>query len=166
VKTVKNHKYDSLIKLDLGIKEENSMTLEENKALVRRVIEAFNKGDVSVLDELVAKDWIYHTSRGQEVLHGIEAYKQVVTLVRKSFPDFNISIEDMVAEGDKVTYRFTMSGTFKGEYRGFPPNNKKFLVWAIIIERIVDGKIVETWERHDPLSMMHQLGLIPPMGKK
>ena len=81
-------------------------------------------------------------------------------------PDLLFTVNDIFAEGDKVVYRFTGSGTFTGEWQGIPPNNKKVTIWGIAIEHIIDGKIVETWERYDTLSMMQQMGLVPPMGRR
>jgi steroid delta-isomerase-like uncharacterized protein len=142
------------------------MSLEENKALVRPLMkDVFTKGDLTILDGLVAPDFVLHGTTGQE-LRGREAYKQYIITIRKAFPDFHVTIEDMIAEGDKVVCRTTLSGTFKGEFRGILPNNKKVTVWAIRIDRIVNSKIAETWTRTDTLSQMQQFGAIPPRGKK
>ena len=77
----------------------------------------------------------------------------------------HVTFDDVIAEGDRVVVRLTMKGTFKGEYAGIPPNDKEVVNWAIFVERIADGKIVETWARHDPLFAMQQMGAIPTPGK-
>ena len=74
------------------------------------------------------------------------------------FPDVHLSIDDMIAEGDKVVTRWTMEGTHTGEHKGVHPTNKKVKVWGISIDRIVGGKFVETWERYDTLSFQQQIG--------
>lgn len=136
------------------------MSAEENKALVRRFYEEFfNKGNLAVADELVVTDYVFHRATGPDI-NGPEGYKQLVSAVLNAFPDFHVTIEDIVAEGDKVVTRYTLSGTHKGEFRDIPPTGKKWTVWGICIECIVGGKIVETWERYDTLGFMQQLGVI------
>ena len=93
--------------------------------------------------------------------HGLEEYKQRVSSVRNAFPDIHFTVDDVIAEGDKVVHRWTLVATHKKEFRGIQPTGKKVTIWAIGIERIVDGKFVETWERYDTLGMMRQLGVIP-----
>lgn len=137
------------------------MSVEENKALVRRLVEeVWNKGNMAVADELLATDYVFHHPTGQD-LHGSEKYKQLVGVVRSAFPDLHFTIDDVVAEGDKVVYRWSLSATHKGEFRGIQPTGKKVTIWAICIERIADGKFVEAWERYDTLGLMRQLGVIP-----
>ena len=143
------------------------MSAKEIKALERRLYEEYNKGKAAVLaviDELYATDTIQHTSTGQEI-RGIENYKQHVSEFSSAFPDLQFTIDDMVAEGDKVALRVTATGTNKGAFRGIPPTNKKVTVSMIQIDRIVGGKFVEGWSRYDTLGLMQQLGLIPTPGK-
>jgi len=143
------------------------MSTKEIKALERRLYEEYNKGKAAVLaviDELYATDTIQHTSTGQDI-RGIENYKQHVSEFSSAFPDLHFTIDDMVAEGDKVAVRVTATGTNKGAFRGIPPTNKKVTVSMIQIDRIVEGKFVEGWSRYDTLGLMQQLGLIPTPGK-
>ena len=85
-------------------------------------------------------------------------------MVRSAFPDMQATIEDMIAEGDKVAVRYTGTGTHKGELMGIPATGKQIAVTGIEIIRIAGGKMVERWEAFDNLSFMQQLGVIPPMG--
>ena len=138
------------------------MSAEENKALVRRLFEQFNKGKLAAMaaiDELFATNIIYHGGGGEEI-RSIKEYKQATS------PDIHFTIDDMVAEEDKVAARITMTGTHKGEYMGAPPTNKKITIKAIVIERFAEGKIVEEWGQTDTLGMMQQLCVVPTPKKE
>ena len=140
------------------------MSAEENKAIVRRIFEdIINNRDMKVVDELFATDYVFHGPGGHE-LHGPDAFKQIISQPHTAYPDFHITAEDMIAEGDKVVCRFTSQGTHKGMLRGIAPTNKQVKVTGIVIYRIVDGKIVEHWENMDMLGLMQQLGVVPSQG--
>jgi len=109
------------------------VSLEKNKAIVRKMVEAFNKRDLAVLDELMAPDYVDHTNQ----VRGLENVKQFYTMVFKDFPDFHRTIEDIIAGGDKVWARFKTTGT--------APSGKKMELTSITIFRIVSGKVVEGW---------------------
>ena len=133
---------------------------EQNKAIMRRIYdEVFSKGNLAVVDELVVKDVIEH----EEGPQGSEGLKQTVTMFRTAFPDLQFSVEDMIAEGDKVVSRITMRGTHKGEFMGIPATGKTITVQAIDIIRFANGKAVEHWGVTDSAAMMEQLGVAPPM---
>jgi hypothetical protein len=132
------------------------MSLEENRTIVRRMYEAFNKQDLASLDELIAPDYVDHPRQ----FRGLESYKQYLTMFYRSFPDSHETIEDIIAEGDKVCIRLKGTATHKGEYRGLAPTGKKITWEAISIWRIVDGKIAEMWGFADDLSFYKQLGII------
>jgi len=143
------------------------MSAKEIKALERRLYEEYNKGKAAVLtviDELYATDTVQHSSTGQDI-RGIKDYKQHVSEFSSAFPDLHFTIDDMVAEGDKVAVRLTATGTNKGVFKGIPPTNKKVTVSMIQIDRVAGGKFVEGWSRYDTLGLMQQLGLIPTPGK-
>jgi predicted ester cyclase len=143
------------------------MSAKENKALERRLYEEYNKGKataLAIIDELYATETIQHSSTGEDI-RGIKNYKQHVSELCNVFPDIHFTIDDMVAEGDKVAVRLTVTGTNKGAFRGAPPTNKKVTLWMIQIDHIVGGKFVEGWSRYDTFGLMRQLGLIPPPGK-
>jgi len=135
------------------------MSLEENKAVVRSFIEALNKQDLSSLDDLVAPDYINHTKD-----YTIEGAKRERKMLYKGFPDFHATIEDIIAEGDKILVRVKSTMTHTGEYLGFAPTGKKITVRGVNIWRIVDGKLVEGWTDfnfyRDDLNLFKQLGII------
>jgi len=141
---------------------------KENKALVRRFLEESNKGKaaaMAVIDELWATNIVYHGGGGEEIRH-LKDYKQSTSDGYNACPDLHYTIDDMVAEGDKVAVRITFSGTHKGEFGGIAPTNKKLTFWAINIYRVVGGKFVEGWERADTLGIMQQLGAVPTPKKE
>ncbi len=140
------------------------MSVEENKAIVRRATEEiFNRRNLAVIDELYATNFVSHGGT-PEVTPDREGYKQFVTMSRTALPDFHTTIEDMIAEGDKVVQRFTAHGTHKGDFMGIPPTGKQVTVTGIAIDRIAGGKIVENWANMDMLGVMVQLGVVPPPG--
>ena len=132
------------------------MSLEENKAIVRRYFEAVKKRNLAITDELVAPDYFH---RGFQVRSRKE-WKQSMTAVLDAFPDYLETIEDMMAEGDKVWVRYKAMGTNTGVYGGVPPTGKKATYEAVCIYRIVSGKIVEMWSVSDMLDFYKQLGII------
>ena len=136
------------------------MSLEENKALVRKAIEAINKKDLSLLDDLVAPNYFDHIAKqGQELI------KQFLALLYKGFPDYHATIEDIIAEGDKVWARVTYTGTHTGDYLGFAPTGKTISINSVTIKRVVDGKMVEGWTITDMLNFFKQIGIIEPTEK-
>ena len=135
---------------------------EENEALIRRFVEeAFNRGNLDVVDEIYATDYVGHTAGSPEQTLGPEGVKEFVGLYRKAFPDLHTTIDDTVTEGDKVAYRWTAVGTHQGELMGIPPSSNRVELTGITIERIEGGKIVETWNNFDQLGMMRQIGVVP-----
>jgi steroid delta-isomerase-like uncharacterized protein len=129
---------------------------EENKALARRSWESVDAPDT--LGEVYASDVVWHMP-DQEV-RGIEEAKQFVDMFKTAFPDMHATVEDVVAEGDKVVTRVTIRGTHRGEVAEFgPPTGKQVEIEGITIHRIEDGKIAEEWNSYDNLSLMQQLGL-------
>lgn len=139
---------------------------EENKALVRRFLdETWNKGNLDVIDELVAPDWVGHDPTSPEGAQGPEGTRQFLEMYQSAFPDTQMTVEDQVAEGDKVATRWTARATHQGELMGIPPSGNRIEVTGISIDRIVDGKVVESWDNYDALGMMQQIGAIPEPGQ-
>lgn len=137
------------------------MSAEENKAKVRRVFEeAWNKGNLAVVDETSDPKGVGHVV-GSPDLRGTEAVKQFITVYRTAFPDLHITIEDQVAEGDKVVTRWSSTGTHKGDLMGIAPTGKKTHVTGISIDRFAGGKSVEDWTNWDQMSLLQQLGVVP-----
>jgi len=117
------------------------MSLEENKAIVRRFIEAENKRNLDSMDEFIAPDFV--SIESDTPTRGLEIYKQGIKTFTKAFPDLRGTIEDIIAEGDKVMARVKYTGTNTGEYLGLAPTGKKISMKAVAIYRIVDTKVVE-----------------------
>jgi len=141
------------------------MSTEENKAIARRGSEeVWNQGKLDVIDEIFATDYVNHRAGGPDI-HGPEGYKQFFTMFRTAFPDIKFTIEDQIAEGDKVVTHVTFTGTHKGELMGIPPTGVQVTVTGIAISRIAGGKILECWVNSDDLGMWQQLGVIPPIGQ-
>ena len=140
------------------------MSIEENKALVRRFWEEWSKGNLGIVDELEASNCVSH-GPGVREIRGPEGLKQLLATVLTALPDYHVTVEDMVAEGDKVVARLTETGTHQGDFQGIPPTGKWCTVSSINISRIVGGKIVETWSEADMLGLMQQLGVIPTPGE-
>jgi steroid delta-isomerase-like uncharacterized protein len=137
------------------------MAGEENKAIVRRwVAEAWNNGDFSSAAELYPPEYVLHfgsapESRGSAGLVGfIQAY-------RSAFPDIRMTIEDLIAEGDKVVWRIVTTGTQHGALMGIPPSGQGIRVGAIVVSRFAGGKWVEDWVNNDDLGLLQQIGAIP-----
>jgi len=131
---------------------------EVNKAVLRRVLdEGINKHDNAVIAELYP-NCVYHSPATGD-LKG-DAYKQFVASLFVAFPNGRWTIEDQLAEGDKVMTRWTFTGTHKGMFMGFAPTGRNVAITGVCIDRIVNGKIVEEWEEWDSLGMMRQLGLV------
>lgn len=139
------------------------MAEEENKTKTRRFMEeAFNKGNMNVIDELLAPNFVDHNPF-PGYPPGLEGIRQGIAELRKGFPDLRFSIDDLLADGDKVVIRSTMTGTNKGAFMGTPATGKQIKVAAIDIVRITGGKAVEHWGITQDLEMMQQLGLVPKM---
>jgi len=139
--------------------------LEENKALVQRFVEeAFNKGNLDVADEVYAPRFFSHDPSTPEEERGPEDVKQFVNMYRSAFPDGRTIVEDLVAEGDKVAYRWTYRGTHQGELLGIAPTGKEVTITGITIDRISGDKIEEEWNNFDQLGMLQQLGVAPAPG--
>jgi steroid delta-isomerase-like uncharacterized protein len=138
------------------------MSSETNKIVSRRFFEeVFGKGKLNVLDEIIATDYV---NSGPGTLPGLptgpEGAKQLVTVYRNAFPDVRFTIDEQIAEGDQVVTRWTADGTHQGELVGIPATGKTSTVTGIAIDRIVNGKIAESWGIFDQFGMMQQLGVI------
>jgi steroid delta-isomerase-like uncharacterized protein len=140
---------------------------EQNKAIARRfLMEMFSQGKLDVADEIIASDQV---NSGPGTLPGLppgpEGSKQLVTFYRTAFPDTQFTIDEQIAEGDKVVTRWTVVGTHQGDLAGMPPTGKRVTVTGLGIDRIVNGKIAESWGIFDQFGMLQQLGAIPEQGQ-
>ena len=152
--------------LTAQIEEMKALTaqIEANKTIARRdLLEVWNQGKLEVIDETAAEDLVFHDPSGD--ILGVEGYRQYVTMYRTAFPDVQFTIEDQVAEGDKVVTRWSSTATHNGELMGIPPTGLPGPTTGISIGRFVGGKVVETWSSWDALGMWQKLGVIPPIGE-
>jgi predicted ester cyclase len=139
------------------------MSIEENKAVVRRWFEAAYQDDTAA-DTLVAPDYVGHFPPNPD-LHGREAIKRFNRQALVAFPDLQITFDDLIAEGDRVVVRWTMRGTHLGELRGgIAPTGKSFAITGTSTSRVAGGQVAESWGNIDYLGLFLQLGLVTPLG--
>jgi len=139
---------------------------ENNKAIVRRLIEeVWNKGNMSLVDELFAPNYEHHDSSSPDFGRGPESEKKRATLYRTAFPDLRVTIEDIIAEGETVMSRWSCRGTHKGDLSGIAPTGKQFTISGITVTRLANGKMAESYVNWDALGLMQQLGVVPELGK-
>jgi steroid delta-isomerase-like uncharacterized protein len=137
------------------------MSTEENKALVRRWFAETDRGNDDIVDELCAPDYVDHSPPLPGMGGGSGAVRQANAALRAAFPDTVHTIEDQIAEDDKVVTRLRARATFTGEMLGIPPNGKVVEITGISVHRVVDGKLAEHWANFDSFSFMQQLGVVP-----
>ena len=135
----------------------------ENKEVVRRLWgEVWQKNEAAI-ETVIAPTFIGHFTGFPEV-HGIDGFRQFFTLNYTAFPDLVSRVDDLLAEGDKVTVRYTVTGTHAGELLGHAPTGKPITNTGIAIYRVADGKIVEAWGESDNLGLLQQVGIVAPLG--
>jgi steroid delta-isomerase-like uncharacterized protein len=140
--------------------DERTDALERNKALVRRFIdEIFLKRDFSAVDELLTEDFTPHT--WGPMPPGRDGLKEAIGRVSAGVSDARMTVEDVIAEGDRVAVRLTSSATHTGEFMGMPPSGERYEIGEIHIFRVTDGRVAEHWHQADFLGMMRQLGAMP-----
>jgi len=137
------------------------MTGDDITAVRRLIQEAFNEGRLETVDEVVASTFVGHDPALPEPIHGIEAEKDLIAGYRRAFPDLSITIDEVIAEGDKVVTRWTARGTNLGDLWAIEPTGKAATVTGMSIDRFEHGRIVEAWTNWDTLGLMQQLGVIP-----
>ena len=137
------------------------MSADTNKEIVRRLGVEPWEGNLGVIDELVAPNYVGHDPAMDQ--QGPEGVKEFITGYIAAFPDAKITIEDQLAAGDLVATRWTARGTQTGELMGIPPTGKQVTVTGIAISRVKNGKVVEEWSNWDTLGMLQQLGVVPQM---
>ena len=141
------------------------MSTEANKTSARRFYdEAFNKKNRAAIDEFIDPNQVDHAAP-PGTPGGLAGAKQTIGMYLTAFPDLHFTVEDMIAEGDKLVARLTVRGTQQGAFMGIPPTGKHVTVTAIDISRMAGGKSVEHWIEMDTLGMMQQLGVIPAPGQ-
>ena len=139
------------------------MSTEQNKMLARHLFEeVWNSKNLSVLDEMVAPNFVFHNS--VQTFYGPEGFKQFATTYHTAFPEAHFTIDDVIAEGDTVVLRWTARGTHSGGLLGMAPSGKQVTVSGMTITLLSNGKSVESWGEFDALGMLQQIGVIPMMG--
>jgi steroid delta-isomerase-like uncharacterized protein len=141
------------------------MNAEANAATARRILEeSWNQGNLDVLDQLCAPDCVDHDLSTHEEIYGLDANKERVRGYRAAMPDLHVTIDDLIASGDRVVTRWRASGTNEGELMGNPPTHRHAEFTGMSIDRFdADGRLVETWDQWDVMSFMQQLGMAPAM---
>lgn len=138
------------------------MSTETNKELIRQWWEVVNQGTgVERVDNFYTADYVLHDPSQPEPIRGIEGVRAFVAAIATGFPDITITIDDLLAEGDKVIHRVTARGTHQGAFQGIPATGKSVEIWIMVISRIANNKIAEEWELVDTLRMLQQLGVVP-----
>lgn len=142
------------------------MTAEDNKAQARRLFEeGFSQGKVDVVDEVLGPNFVcYDPNSESGEVRGADTIKGEIEYFRNAVPDLTYTIEDQIAEDDKVVTRYTVSGTHQGEFFGVPATGKRIRMTGTSIDRFEDGKMVEEWPEYDLLGVMRQLGAVPAPG--
>jgi len=135
---------------------------EDNKNLSRRFFEEMmSGGNPDWLDEVTSPDYVDHDPVFPDDIHGIEAIKETMSGYLNAFPDLTMTVQDQIAEGDKVFTRWVAEGTHQGELMGVPPSGNRVHVEGMTVDRFENGKFVESWDNWDALGLMQQMGAIP-----
>lgn len=135
---------------------------QQNKALIRRAVdEVWNRGNYAALAEIVANDFVVHMPTPADDIRGRDGVTHFFVALREAFPDLRFTVEDQIADGDRVVTRWTASGTHTGAFQGIPPTGTQVRLTGIDIDRIADGKVLECWTSGDDLGLLRQLGMVP-----
>lgn len=153
----------SIVRAGAREKDPMSTTEAENKKIARKIPEeVFTEGKLELIDEIFADDYVSKPPSASEPLHGPEEMKEWVSRIRDAFSAIDVTIEDVIAENDKVVHRRRFNGTIDGEFMGIEATGKKIEMKSIVIIRFKDGKVVESWFQSNVLELMQQLGVFPP----
>jgi steroid delta-isomerase-like uncharacterized protein len=136
----------------------------ENKVVMRRFVEFINTGSEKLAEELISPDAVFHVPGRPEPMRGPAGYLAVIGMMRSGFPDIQWTLEEMIAEDDKVAARFTMRGTHQGSFFGVPPTGKTIAVQALNFYRLSGGQFIEERGQPDLLGLLIQIGAVPPPG--
>jgi predicted ester cyclase len=137
------------------------MSVEQNKAVIKRIVkEVFNENNLAVIDELVTPDWRFHGPMGSEY-QGVAGFRKMMADLRASAPDRQVSLLDIVAEGDKVFHRWSMEGNYTVQNQGTPIVSKHLSMMVFLFSHFLNGRESEVWEVYDSAAVMQQLGLLP-----
>lgn len=144
----------------------NTQNLDKNKEIARKLPEEIiSKGNLDLIEEIIADDYVGHNSAVPEPIHGPEGVREYVTNLRSAVPDITCGVEDLIAEGDMVVRRDRATGTVEGEFMGFKGDGTEAVVEGNHIHRLEDGQLVESWGQNDILGLLIQLGAFQPPGE-
>jgi predicted ester cyclase len=143
--------------------ERRIMSSEQNKAIVRRLLEEPWKGDLRVIDELVDRKYVGYDPAIPEPLRGPEGFKENISTYRAAYSDARITVDEQIAEGDKVATRWTGRGKHDGDLMGIDPTGKQVKVSGLTLSRLTNGKVIEEYTNWDTFGMMQQLGVVPEL---
>jgi predicted ester cyclase len=146
--------------MSLSEATEPSGVSEHNKAVARAVFDVWSTGEIQRLDELVAPDVVHHDPYDPHAAEGLVGMKRTIELNRNAFPDMRLTVEDQVAEGDKVVTRWRGQMTHTGELAGAAPTGRRVTITGITIDRFEDGRIVEAWRSMDTLGLLQGIGVL------
>ena len=135
------------------------MTVKENKETIRRMANVINSGDLSGLDDLCDDNFVYRSSAGEEY-HGLDGVKELISIYHEAFSDFEVSPENMVAEGNKVFSFYRQTGTHTGELMGIEPNDRQMDLKIAALCTFENGKVVDQYDTFDTLELLKQLGAV------
>jgi steroid delta-isomerase-like uncharacterized protein len=144
-----------------GSERSAAVSVEDNEAIIRRWIEAYNERDRQTEADLLAPEYVAHVPGAPEPLVGLEAWTQFSGSFAQTFPDLRLTVEDIFSAGEMVAARVAFHGTHRGEFQGIPPTGKEVAFSSIEVNRVVGGKVEEHWVELDLLGLMQQLGAIP-----
>ena len=136
------------------------MLPEENKSFVRRIYETFSSGDLNTLDQFISTDVVDHNPNPSQA-PGLQGVQDYFREIRGAFTNFRITVEDQVAEGDRVVSRIVFSGKHTGTFFGIAPTGKEITITGMDMAHIENGKLTERWGNEDDLKLMQELGVIP-----
>jgi predicted ester cyclase len=141
------------------------MSAQDNKKVVRRLIEEPWTGNFDAIDEFVDRSYVGYDPSVPEPLRGPEGVKENVANYRSAYSDARITVDEQIAEGDIVATRWTGRGTHDGELMGISPTKKQVTVSGLTLSRLSNGKVVEEWTNWDTLGMLQQLGAVPELAR-
>jgi len=139
------------------------MSSDQNKTIVRRLLEEPWKGDLRVVDELIDRNYVGYDPSLPEPLRGPDGFKENISTYRSAYSDARITVDEQIAEGDKVASRWTGRGTHDGDLMGVAPTGRQVKVSGLTFSRLANGKVIEEHTNWDTFGMMQQLGVVPEL---
>lgn len=137
----------------------------DNKEIIRRLNEeAWGEGNLDLVDDYVSDGYVEHNSASPEPIRGPEGYRENVEMVRAAFPDMDVTVDDLIQDGDKIAYRYSIVGTHEEPFMGIEPTGVEVEIAGTGIAQIENGQLVEGWSIADVMGTMQQLGVIDPPG--